>query len=117
MFTVFTIGQAQAQACPGQAHTRPNLMSVGGIPYFFYFCLFFLLFGHFPRDLVFDMGPGPGYGARARPRPMSAGGNPYFLTFALFSYFWPGVKRINLNKIYFSYIHGVRPDLNGERTL
>ena len=85
MFTVFTIGQAQAQACPGQAHTRPNLMSVGGIPYFFYFCLFFLLFGHFPRDLVFDMGPGPGYGARARPRPMSAGGNSYFFTFALFS--------------------------------
>ena len=45
MFTVFTIGQAQAQACPGQAHTRPNLMSVGGVGLFFSLLLIFSLLG------------------------------------------------------------------------
>ena len=43
MFTVFTIGQAQAQACPGQAHTRPNLMSVGGFGFFSLLLIFSLL--------------------------------------------------------------------------
>ena len=67
---------------PGPHQAQPYVCRRHSL--FFYFCLFFLLFGHFPRDLVFDMGPGPGYGARARPRLMSAGGNSYFLTFALF---------------------------------
>ncbi len=59
MFTGYTIGQAQAQACPGQAHTRPNLMSVGGIPYFFTFAYFFTFW-------AFSQRPSLRYGARAR---------------------------------------------------
>ena len=83
--TIFTIGQAQAQASPGQARTRPHLMSAGGISYFFTFAYFFY-FSALSTGIPVPCRPAR---ARARPRPMSAEGNSYFFSFAFF-YFWPG---------------------------